>query len=105
MKKRTKFIMGAISLYIFLIFIFAMFGSEEDIPKFLGLSLASLFPLFLILNSMRYIDYRKWYIDPTSYGWPFVLDGPVIDTAWYHLVVGAILLIVVIFSILLLIFG
>lgn len=105
MKKRTKFIIGAIFFYIFLIIVFAMFYSEEDILKFLGLFLASLFPIFLILNSIRFIEHGDWYIDPTSYSWPFVLDGPVIDTAWYHLVVGTILLIVVIFSILLLISG
>jgi hypothetical protein len=67
MKKRTKFIIGAIFFYIFLIIVFAMFYSEEDILKFLGLFLASLFPIFLILNSIRFIEHRRWYIDPTSY--------------------------------------
>jgi len=105
MKKRTKFIIGAISLYIFLIIVFAMSCPEEDILKFLGLFLASLFPIFLILNSIRFIEHGKWYIDPTSYGWPFVLDGPIIDTAWYHLVIGEIFLIVIMLFIFLLIFG
>jgi len=100
MKKRTKIIIGISSILMIYVLFLAVFADASLI----SLLIFIIVPLSVLLNSLRYIDYKKWYINP-FWGLLFTLNEDTMkDFAWIYIIFFSIFLIIMPFVVLELIF-
>jgi len=92
-KRHILKIFGMILAIVFFA-IFVIYTKDTGDPFFL---IAFLIAIFLILNSRRYIKYRKWYVDISllvpSLSTP--KEKAILLHAWIYLLIGIILLILI----------
>ena len=95
MKKRTKVIIGISSILVTYILFLAIFADAALIFVLIFIVI----PLLILLNSLRYIDSKKWYINP-YWAWPFTFSEETMkDFAWIYIIFSGIFLIIVSFMI------
>ena len=96
MDKRSY--LGKILIVVFVAVPFTLFTVYTvDTGDLSGLmmDLFLIIAIFFILNSQRYIKYGKWYIDPTSFGWPSN-EAILLFHAWASLLFGIMVFILMI---------
>lgn len=91
--------LGKILVIIFVIVVFVILVVLGIVKERSDILLPVVFysiAVFLIANSVRYLKYGKWYIDPRSYGWGWPWNETI---RLYHavasLIFGIIVLILV----------